>query len=543
MLATVLVCAASCRKQPDYSSCPAPVVVLMMDQMTPDLNRVDNTPVLCVIFSEAGLTGVKLFVSRSDTETLYKEYTEFRDAGQFSLEEHIAWTEDITRIRILAADRSGKSGEAVMSVSVTPLLPAPVISFEKEVIVIDEKAEDPSTVETVFTVTSSNTLASVAARLFRAGETVDIPLTPSFREGMSEYVFTQEIDYANGDRALQVTATDANGKMKIETLPVNYIPAPAPEFIPTGSTSADPLFVRGTDSGTFTFRILSDTGLSAVQAFKVRKDPQGNRSDVLMDTRYYESSADFDVNYEYTVSGFDRGSYAIRFVAIDRLNHSSEFEIPAIVDLRMKNNIIIASQYNAKSPLAVQGYEDQQAYCFFSVRDFKTYSLQYYWDEANRRNIDFFYFAWNYASSSDNGSRIMRANEDRSGQDAEGYLKLVDAENPENNIPELGTGTQWGSRNATLIKKLTSAYTFNFDNATYEDLAGPNISSFLNQAKTSADWVGLKAGDCLVFKTGPLSTCPDCVGIMKVESVTGSKTDFGKGPVYLEISIKAQIVE
>ena len=138
----------------------------------------------------------------------------------------------------------------------------------------------------------------------------------------------------------------------------------------------------------------------------------------------------------------------------------------------------------------------------------------------------------------------MRANEDRSGNDAERYLAYTDPEDPSKNIPELVSTGDWAlNRNATLIKKLTDTYKFNFDNATVADLTSPQILSYLNQGKTSADWVGLKAGDCLVFKTGTLSTAPSCCGIIKFETVSGSKNDFGKSPVYIEISIKAQLVD
>ncbi len=542
-IAVASLALSSCNKEPDYSKTSEPRISLMMEELRPDLNRVDNTPVVCVVFSEAGLKSVNVYITENETEILLNSITEFKDVHQYSVKESPLWNEGINSVRIVATDVANRSVEATMGVVVTPVLPAPAISFGTEIIVIDERKEDPTSVETTFDVVSSNTLVSVSAKLFRAEGAQDVVLTPSFKPGSASYSFSQTIDYANGDRAFQVTATDNNGKMKIETLPINYIPAPAPEFKCKGTTTLDPITVRSSETRTYTFNVTSETGLSAVEVFKVMKDIQGNDKDELLDVKYYEASTDFDVEYAYTFEGFDNASHAIKFVATDRLNHSSAVRIPATVDLRLGESIIIGSQYNSKNPLILEGYPGE-AYCFFSVRDFKTYSLFYFWEPSNRRNIDLFYFAWNYGSASDNGVRIMRANEDRSGNDAERYLAYTDPEDPSKNIPELVSTGDWAqNRNATLIKKLTDTYKFNFDNATVADLTSPQILSYLNQGKTSADWVGLKAGDCLVFKTGTLSTAPSCCGIIKFETVSGSKNDFGKSPVYIEISIKAQLVD
>ena len=534
----------SCKKAPDYSKTSAPRISLMMEELRPDLNRVDNTPVVCVVFSEAGLKNVNVYITENETEGLLKSITTFKDAHQYSVKESPLWNEAISSVRIVATDVADRSAEATMKVVVTPVLPAPTITFGVDRIVIDESKGDPASVETTFDVKSSNTLVSVSAKLFRAeGAQQDVDLTPAFRPGSESYSFSQTIDYANGDRAFQVTATDNNGKMKIETLPIEYIPAPAPEFVCSGTTTFDPIIVRSSESRTYTFNVTSETGLSAVQVFKVVKDVQGEDKDELLDVKYYDASTDFDVDYAYTFEGFDPASHAIKFVATDRLNHSSTVRIPATVDLRLGENIIIASQYNSKTPLIVEGYSGE-AYCFFSVKDFKTYSLFYFWDPANRRNIDLFYFAWNYASASDNGVRLMRSNEDRKDNDNEGYLSYTDPEDPAKNIPELVTTGDWAlNRNATLIKKLTNTYNFNFENATVADLTSSQIQTYLSQGKVNADWINLKAGDCLVFKTGTLSTAPSCCGIIKFETVSGSRYDFGKSPVYIKISIKAQFVD
>ena len=529
---------ASCKKEIDYSGMAAPSIELMYEIINPDLNRVDNTPVVCVIFSEAGLETVSVFKVEGGEESLLNTITEFKDIHQYSLKENPVWNTDISEIIVRAVDKAGQKASASIGVRVTPVLPAPVITFELEKIEINERNEDPNEIQTKFEVTSSNTLQSVKVALFTAGGIVDVPLQPTFHIGDESYSFDQTITYLEGYRGLQVTATDANGKMKIETLPVNYIPAPVPVLTPGEGTETERLIVRSTDSRTFNFHIDSEVGLSNVEVSKISKNALGEEVVTSVNVSYYSPDTDFATDYTYTLESFDTGCHAIEFTATDKLSHKGVVRIPTIVDMRFADNIVIASQYNAKAPLVLDEFPGQEAYCFFSINDFKTYSLSYFWNTENRRNIDLFYFAWNYASASDNGARIMKASEERSGQDGEKYLSDTTAD-----IPELGTGSDWGGRNATFMKTLTDAYKFDFDNVTVDDLLTPAVQSYITQGKVAADWYGFRPGECLLFKTGPLSTCPNAMGIIRFDVFEGSKTNFGTAPVYIVISIKAQIVE
>lgn len=163
--------------------------------------------------------------------------------------------------------------------------------------------------------------------------------------------------------------------------------------------------------------------------------------------------------------------------------------------------------------------------------------------------MTFFYFAWNNGGANDNGVRLMRANEDRAGQDPS-WFTYTDPEGL-NSIPTLAAGNaNWGNRNATYIKKLTNAFTFDFDNVTASDLSSNAVQTYVVQGKTSADWINYKVGDCFLFKTGPLSTYPNSTGIVRFEVVEGSRDSFSgqnqlpnDKPCYVVISIKTQIVE
>ena len=190
-----------------------------------------------------------------------------------------------------------------------------------------------------------------------------------------------------------------------------------------------------------------------------------------------------------------------------------------------------------------------ESYCFFSVRDFKTYSLFDFWDTGQRRNIDFFYFAWNNGGASDNGTRLMKASEDRAGQDPV-WFKYVN-ESGVTEIPLLqASEAQWNGRNATYMKRLTTSYAFDFDNVTAADLLSDAVQTYVVQGKTNSDWINYKVGESFLFKTGPLSTCPNTTGIVRFEVIEGSRDSFvnlnappNDKPCYVIISIKAVVTE
>ena len=130
---------SSCdESKPDYSGTKAPQISLILDSITPDMNKTDNIPLLCVVFSEAGLNSVKMYIIKGTEETLYKEVSTFYDAKQYSLKEFPLWEENITSFRIVATDKADRSTESRIPVSVIKFKPAPVIIFEKSEIVINE---------------------------------------------------------------------------------------------------------------------------------------------------------------------------------------------------------------------------------------------------------------------------------------------------------------------------------------------------------------------------------------------------------------------
>src|SRR5690606_23732776 len=216
----------------DYSDMEAPKITAILNEVAPDLNKADNIPVLCVIFSEAGLKSVKMTLLKNGEEVPYKEVTEFYDRTQYSVKELPRWEEGISAFRIVATDVADRSVETEIPVTVIKYKVPPAITFELSEILIDELSGSADIPMTRFDVWGETLLSDVEITLFRKdGPEAVVPNPVFVADNDNVYQFEQDILYQDGDVALQVKATDQYGKSKIETLPIKYIPAPSPELI------------------------------------------------------------------------------------------------------------------------------------------------------------------------------------------------------------------------------------------------------------------------------------------------------------------------
>lgn len=488
-------------KDTDYSNTGKPEFSLILDEIKPDMNTADNIPLVCVIFSEAGLKSVQMFISNDGVETLYKEVTSFYDRTQYSVKELPLWEEGMSFFRLVATDVANRTSEVSIPVSVIKYKAPPVITFEKEEIVIDENSGSIDIPVTKFEVKGATKLVSVEVKLFRQSSIEDIILTPAFVQ-QDSYSFEQEIIYKAGDNALQVKATDEYGKSKIETLPVKYISIPAPELTMTGNTTAEPIIAQSGTNRTLTFNAKSGVGIMAINVYKVEKDIETELTAV---SKAYNSEKEVDFTAE--LPAFDSGWNAVKVVAYDRLGRSSSMEIKTIIDLNYKPNMRIGSQYYSK--VADPAYPD--TYCFFSVKDLKTYNLSEYY--ANISNIDmyFYFFTGNV--------RLYEAVTNR----PEGGW----SEDAANNIPSLYT---WTGRNTMKIKKFkVGVWSFDFDDVTATDLQSAAVQNYLNTPRVTEDFANYVVGEAAFFQTSSFSTAPSKIGMMRIESLTVDAKDTTKG--------------
>jgi hypothetical protein len=504
-----------CEEKIDYSHTKKPEITLILDQLEPDMNKTDNIPLLCVIFSEAGLSSVEMYAVRDSEESFYKRITEFYDNKQYSLKEYPQWEETITAFRIVAIDAAKRSTEAMIPVSVIKYKMPPVIRFELPEIVIDETQGVTESPVTKFEVHAAAMLAAVEITLFGKTGPTQVEPNPRFVAGRdSVYRFEQEIVYQEGDVALQVKATDEYGKLKIETLPIKYTPVPAPEWTVTGATTLDPIVARSGTSKTLTLKATSPIGIMAIKVLKVEKEVE-----TTLSTEYYDSQKEVDFTAELT--HIEASWNAVKIVAYDQLGRNALVEIPTIIDLRYQANMRIGSQYYSKT--ADPEYPD--TYCFFSVNDLATYDLNYFF--TNKSNIDLYFYLFLGAPD----IRIYSATVNRNDAYCAGWSTDV-----ANAIPAMVDGeAAWDGKNNTLTKQYTAgSWPFDFDNATAADLESIRDGSFFNSGGGTI--AGLKTGDAVFFKTAATSTAPSTVGIMRIESWTWDTTTKWKG--YFMVSFK-----
>ena len=491
------------KDEADLSNTKAPEIKSILDVIQPDLNKADNIPLVCVVFAEAGLKSVQMKVIKKGVETDYKTVNEFYDNKQYSVKELPIWDENFQSFKIIATDLANRVVEKIIPISVIKYLAAPVITFSQPEIVIDENTGTITIPRTMFTVTGASKLTKVEVSLFTASGITPIPLNPLFVSDFT-YAFDQEILYKAGDNALQVSATDAYGKVKIETLPIKYISIPAPVLAPSGSTTLDPIIAASGSSRTLTFAATSGIGINAIRVYRLEKDVVTELTSV---SKTY--SAEKNVAFSGVLPAFTATTTGFRLTAFDQLGRSTTINIQALIDLDYNAMARIGSQFYSKvADPAFPGI-----YCFYSVKDKKTYTLSQFYN--NRPNIDMYFYFFGGAV------RLYQASTNRPGEAWSGDLP--------NGIPlmENWTGT---ARNNTKIKKLTpGAFAFNFDNVTSADLKSTAVQTYVNSAQVTADFANYVVGEVAFFQTSATSTSGVKTGVMKIESITVDPTNNTKG--------------
>lgn len=526
---------SACKKGPDYSGMAEPEFSLIIEHYTPDMNIADNIPVVCVIRSEAGLQKVNMFLGkvpadpekpgyagkegddRMVDEELYATVSTFNDPHQFSLKENPKWSEDIIDIRIEAIDNGGRSKSVVLPVTITPYTPAPAVVFDPSEIIIDENTGSSESPTTRFTVTSDVKLAKVEVNLFRREGIEPIGLTPGFVP-RSTYSFEQDIAYQDGDTALQVAATDEYGKVRIETLNITYIPVPKPVVTPNEGTSTDPIIAHSGDVKSLSFHFTSQGGAVAAKTLKFSAGKWTEISE-LYKTLDNEQLGDYDI----TLPPFESSWGGVKVQVIDRLGRIGEVEISTIIDMRAIFETRIGGQAYAKE--ASEDYPD--AYPFFSIADFKSHSL--YEAYENTRMIDFVFYFFNGGQTGGN-VRFYDATVSR----PEG--EWPESRDVEAGIPWYAT---WSGRNATTRRLFDPArFSFDFDTVTADDLLGTAVQNRLKEGQVNADFCDFNNGAVVLFKTGPLSTCPNATGIIRFDRIEKNTTSQNWPKGYYIVSVK-----
>lgn len=443
------------------------------------MNLIDNLPVVAVIRSALGLQNVKIQIETFDNSIVdYKEITEFFDENSFSYSEKFNYNEDYKAIILTATDKLNRSTTETLEMEVIGKKEAPTIVFDPSSIVYDEAEGLPMPI-TSFTVNSVAGLKSLEMFLVsEEGQSV-YGFTIDFSDGETEYTFSEQVMYKDGDKGFRVKVTDIYGQVKIGTLPVLYL-TPAP---PVVTVSQDTIYAEKDEVIAIPLEIESERGVSEIKIYRIEGVNETLSEIISMDDYPTELNISPEVKFTNSTS-------KVRIEVIDKSSSITEVSITAIVNMNFVASLEVGSQ-----PLAngYNGYPD--VYALLSLKDFETYSVDYaVASEENASNIDLKFYAFGGQAVlrfySPDGGTGTKSNEFR-GSDGKSAIDMA-------------------VQNSTRFLKLTN---YDFDNATAESIA--NDIPLSNIVSNNIN--PLHVGDVVAFRTASTSTSGgDRVGIIKV---------------------------
>lgn len=480
LLAFLVMAVSSCSKD-DAIDADAPTVKFPLAQLNVDLNTVDNLPIIAIIQSKAGLAQVNVDINTEEEGVIhYKTITEFYNAHNYSLAESPEYKTGYTSVVVEAIDRQGQKVSAEMPITVKGVISRPVITFSPEQIVYDEMDENAEIPRTTFTVESEAGLTSVEAFLVSKGGQVS--LGKATLSGDASYHFDEYIEYKEGDRGVKVVAEDTYGNASISTLPVTYKTVPVPVI--TIGTKA--VFASSDADASVPVNITSTRGLKYVDIYRIEEGQAtlAKHTELNGETAFSKSIA----------VALTQSTSQIKVIASDgRPGKEVEATAKAYVDMK------VATLNVGSQPLANTGHKDYaDSYGMVSLKDMKSYTVDYAIEGNNASNIDFKFYCFG-------GSAVPR---------------LYSMDNTEKDAEFKGTS---GSLKAITVKNATRFAVqsgFDFDNATVT-----SIKKILSSSITVSKLTPFSVGDVIAFRTGKTSAAgASKIGVMKVVNIVSAKT-------------------
>jgi hypothetical protein len=482
-----------------------PEISFVFDTLVADMNQATNVPVVAIINSEVGLHSVKMFVDKTNGESvLLKEVISFFNENQYSLTERPNYEENYKIFRVVATDLANKSTTSEVPFRIIGYKNAPIVQFELPEIVIDELRGDP-TPRTKFSVTSSTNLKSLLVTRYLKTESPKTVFSEDFIESgkaISTYNFDDSIPYNENDVALQVTAIDTYGKSKIATLPIKYNATPVPTvsaLIPTK------FLVEMNAQAALSFKAESQAGIKQIRLISMHKNTESGE---LFTDNYASVKS---VNYQKTITFNDDALSAIKIIITDINNKKTEKTIPTIVGLEYVEDQWLGSQFYTRGIP-----EEPGVYGMYSLKLKRGLSI--YEAYSNPANVDFLFYMYDQSKGIAALRFLSPVMTSDAGRYKNGpwYLDLMN--NP--SIPYFDT---WTGLNATKYLQLNSTTQgFTFEDATLNDL-NKILKSTVNLERLRGTTVAtekIEPGYVYIFKTGTKSAAgAEKIGLFKVEEV------------------------
>ncbi|MFA6572313.1 MAG: hypothetical protein WCT77_13885 [Bacteroidota bacterium] len=474
----------------DSSNTKAPEIEYILDSMTVDLNQAKNLPVMAVVYAEAGIESVNMFIIRNGSEELYSKRTTFLNKNKYSVKESIPYDETITGFKIVAEDKTLRTTTKSLDISIISYQFPPIIIFDPNIINIDENNNDTIPI-TKFSVKSSSStyLDKVDVYLYtESGQS--LILSENF-EGRNDTVFEYEnlLPYKQGDRSLQVIATDRYNKKTIGSLAVTYKALPPPLIYDISDT----LIVADVNATkNISFKVSSKLGIRSITVSK-----SNSKGETIINNFDYNGEKNLSFNTNVT---FDNNISGVKFTVVDTKGRQFIKSIPAIVGLNYNYNYTIGGQYY------IRGFaEEPETRNIFSMSKMHSITLNEAYN--NIPDADFHIYMYYGAAGSDNGIRLNSWGQASSPSQL-GEVEFADLLN---NIPFVNT---WPNRNKTLFLALDPVnHGFTFENATLNDLVS-FVPAINKDRITSAP-----LGTTYLIKTASTSTAGSKIGMIKFESM------------------------
>lgn len=328
LVAGLLAGVVSCQED-----APAPGKIEMefqFDALDIDLNVSDNPYVICVINSEQELSSVSMFIVRKDgTEEAYKSpVTDFYKPTLCTIHERPIYDADMAAFKVVAKDIGGTVLSKSVSLTINPLVTAPVLSFSAESLKFAEGDPIPAF---GFTVEAHSPLVTVTVELVESGTLTELvsplevfsdPMKLTFSSG--DFALT-DYDLNKIPSAIRVTATDSYGKKGIFVLPIDYKALPSPELTVESMADVNE-FAACTVSGTAS----SETGITEISAYAV-----GTDYECPVGTKAYDTAG--NCSFSINIDGNEIRDYVtgIKVVAKDARNKTATSVVPLKVSPKL----------------------------------------------------------------------------------------------------------------------------------------------------------------------------------------------------------------
>lgn len=467
----------------------APTIQFPMEELNIDLNKADNLPVVAIVKSSVGLKEVRMTIQREGSSEEYKSVTSFFNPNSYSLAESLNYEADYKSFVVEAIDKLDRVTSATLFFSITDIMEQPQIIFNPEEIVYDEMEDNPVMPRTYFTVTAEAGLKQIDMYRVSSEGQMQYGQSISSFENPNEYVFDELIEYKENDRGFKVKVEDLYGNIKIATLKISYLTAPAPEL----SISETEIYADKDESKPIHVNVTSAKGLRALIVYRTENGEEQEFSRLDMNGEH-EWNGDLNVTFTNATS-------RIRVVADDGKKQS---EATAVAYVNMVyQQVQLASQFAYNIPNSK--YPD--VYSLFSIKDMKSYSVDYALaNNENASNVDFKFYCF--------------------GSQGEPRFYSMDEGSKNGEYGKLGN---IGVKNKTRFVRLNSD--FDFDNATVASIEKALSDGTIVSSQMTASITKCETGNVIAFKTGGTSASgANRYGLIKIISITPAKEIISTNP-------------